>query len=169
MRSLTKRPFGALPDGQTVDWIDLANGDTEISILTYGGIIASWRAPNTRGDVADVVIGFDTLDGWLNDPQYFGAVVGRYANRIRDGRFPLEGHVIDVTSNQGNNQLHGGAVGFDKAVWVAEGHASGSDIGVSLRHVSPDGDEGYPGTSDRHRHLHAQRGWNAANGFHRAH
>ena len=146
MHSITTHPFGALLDGRDVDRIDLANGDTEISILTYGGIIASWRAPNAAGDVADVVIGFDSLDGWLADPQYFGAVVGRYANRIRNGSFPLDGRVVDVTANQGENQLHGGAIGFDKAIWVAEDHSSGTDVGVTLRHVSPEGDEGYPGT-----------------------
>ena len=145
MRSITVHPFGTLPDGRDVDRIDLANGGTEVSLLTYGGIIASWRSPNAKGDVADVVIGFDSLDGWCSDPQYFGAVVGRYANRIRNGRFPLDGRLVDVTSNQGDNQLHGGATGFDKAVWAAESHAHGSDVGVTLRHVSPDGDEGYPG------------------------
>ena len=146
MNSVTTHPFGTLPNGQDVDRIDLANGDTEVSILTYGGIIASWKAPNTEGDFADVVIGFDDLDGWRTDPQYFGAVVGRYANRIRDGRFPLDEGVVDVTSNQGNNQLHGGAVGFDKAVWAAECRTDGANVGVTLHHVSPDGDEGYPGT-----------------------
>ena len=146
MPSIATRPFGTLQDGRTVDRIDLVNGDTEISILTYGGIIASWKAPNAAGDVADVVIGFDLLDGWLDDPQYFGAVVGRYANRIRGGSFPLDGRLVNVTSNQGDNQLHGGAIGFDKAVWVAEAHARGDDVGVTLHHVSPNGDEGYPGT-----------------------
>ena len=146
MRSITTRPFGTLPDGRGIDRIDLANGDTEIGILTYGGIIASWTAPNAAGDVADVVIGFDSLDGWLADPQYFGAVVGRYANRLRGGRFPLDGRLVDVTSNQGDNQLHGGAIGFDKAVWAAESHLEGIEVGVTLRHVSADGDEGYPGT-----------------------
>ncbi len=146
MLSITTHPFGTLPDGRNVDRIDLANGDTEIGILTYGGTIASWKTPNANGDIADVVIGFDNLDGWCTDPQYFGAVVGRYANRIRDGRFPLDGRLVQVTPNQGDNQLHGGVIGFDKAVWVAETQANRSDVGVTLCHVSPDGDEGYPGT-----------------------
>jgi aldose 1-epimerase len=146
MASIDPHPFGHLPDGRSVERYDLANGDVVVGILTYGAIIASWTAPNAAGDVTDVVIGFDDLEGWRTDPQYFGAVVGRYANRIRDGRFPLDGRMIDVTTNQGNNQLHGGAVGFDKAVWDADVIDAGSDVGVRLRHVSPSGDEGYPGT-----------------------
>lgn len=146
MGSVDVRPFGHLADGRQVDRFDLVNGDTTVGILSYGGIIASWVTPNADRDLSDVVIGFDDLDGWRTDPQYFGAVVGRYANRIRYGRFPLDGRTVDVTSNQGDHQLHGGAKGFDKAVWDAEVQRSEPDAGVRLRHVSPSGDEGYPGT-----------------------
>ncbi len=145
MSTLEQRPFGQLPDGRHVDRFDLVNGDITVGILTYGGIIASIEVPDTAGDVVDVALGFDDLAGWLDEPQYFGAIVGRFANRIRHGRFVLDDRTIDVTRNHGEHHLHGGTVGFDKALWEATALEDGASVGVSLSHVSPSGDEGYPG------------------------
>jgi aldose 1-epimerase len=142
---LEHRAFGRLPDGRPVDRFDMANGDIRVGILTYGGIIASVEVPNTAGDIVDVALGFDDLDGWLTDPQYFGAIVGRFANRIRHGRFELDGRIIEVARNHGEHHLHGGTVGFDMAVWEATPVDDGASVGVALGHVSPAGDEGYPG------------------------
>ena len=145
MSALEQRPFGRLPDGRLVDRFDLTNGDITVGILTYGGIIASIEVPDADGDVIDVALGFDDLDGWLEDPQYFGAIVGRFANRIRHGRFELDGRIIELTRNHGKHHLHGGAVGFDMAVWDATAVENDTSVGVALSHVSPAGDEGYPG------------------------
>jgi aldose 1-epimerase len=140
---VTKQPFGTMPDGSLVEAFTLANGPIEVRILTYGGTIQSLRVPDRRGNAADVVLGFDTLEGYMGkDNPYFGALVGRYANRIAGGRFQLNGHGYTIPLNNGPNALHGGPRGFDKAVWKAR------DIkdGIELTHVSPDGDQGFPGT-----------------------
>lgn len=141
-------PFGTLRDGREVDRIELAAGTVTVGIITYGGTLATFRGPDDRGDVADIALGFDTLEGWLTDPQYFGGIVGRFANRIRHGRFPLDGIDIRVTTNRGAHHLHGGAAGFDKAVWAAEPFATPDTVGVTLTHRSPAGDEGFPGALD---------------------
>ncbi len=141
---MSSRPFGELPGGRAVDRFDLEAGGVRASVLTYGGILASLRGP----DGVDVALGFDRLAGWLDDPQYFGVLVGRYANRIRGGRFTLDGQPVEVTRNRGDHHLHGGAEGFDKAVWAAESFSGAAAVGVRLRHHSPDGDEGFPGALD---------------------
>ncbi len=150
MRSMSVdvRPFGELPDGRRVDRIELSAGDVDVAVLTYGGTLASLRGPDAAGDVADVVLGFDSLEGWLQDPQFFGSVVGRYANRIRNGRFTLDGVPRQVARNRGAHCLHGGAAGFDKAVWSALPFERQDAVGVTLTHHSPDGDEGFPGALD---------------------
>jgi aldose 1-epimerase len=140
---VTKRPFGRMPDGTSVDCFTLTAGGIEVRILTYGATIQSLRVPNRQGEMSDVVLGYDTLDGYLSkeDP-YFGAIVGRYANRIAGGHFQLDGHMYTIPANNGPNALHGGLRGFDKAVWKArEIHD-----GIELSYVSPDGDQGFPGT-----------------------
>lgn len=144
---MTRAAFGALPDGRRVDRLAIAAGDLAVDVLTYGAILASVRVPDAAGEVTDVALGFDTLEGWLHDPQYFGAVVGRFANRIRGARFPLDGRSVEVTPNRGEHHLHGGARGFDTVVWEVE--AAEADR-VVLRHESPAGDEGYPGNLTAH-------------------
>lgn len=146
--NVERRPFGQLPDARRVEAFDLAAGAVTATVLTYGATLASVRVPNTSGAVADVALGFDTIDGWLDDPQYFGSIVGRYANRIRHGRFPLACRAIQVTPNRGDHHLHGGAVGFDKVIWSAEDASTEHQAGVRLHHHSPDGDEGFPGELD---------------------
>ena len=139
---VTKEAFGKTEIGTPVDIYELRAGKIEARIMTYGGIVVSLKVPDRQGTAADVVLGFDTLDGYLggNKP-YFGAIIGRYANRIAKGRFSLEGISYQLPTNDGPNTLHGGTRGFDKVVW----HAKQIPGGVELWHVSPDGDMGFPG------------------------
>jgi aldose 1-epimerase len=144
---MRREPFGTTPDGVAVDRYTLtsASGVT-ITVLSYGGVIQSVLAPDRAGALADVTLGYDTLDGYLRDKSYLGALVGRFANRIRAGRFSLDGRVYTLATNAGGNHLHGGIRGFNKYVWTTEPFADGENIGLRLEHVSPAGDEGYPGT-----------------------
>jgi aldose 1-epimerase len=139
-------PFGVLPDGRDADLYVLTNDNgLQVSITNYGGIVTSLTAPDRDGLYADVVLGFDDLDGYLSGHPYFGAVVGRYGNRIAGGRFTLDGKSYTLAQNSNDNHLHGGEVGFDKALWAAEPTTSSGGPRLRLHHVSPDGDEGYPG------------------------
>jgi aldose 1-epimerase len=144
---MRREPFGTTPDGVAVDRYTLtsASGVT-ITVLSYGGVIQSVLAPDRAGALADVTLGYDTLDGYLRDKSYLGALVGRVANRIRAGRFSLDGREYTLATNAGGNHLHGGIRGFNKYVWTTEPFADGENIGLRLEHVSPAGDEGYPGT-----------------------
>ncbi len=145
--TVTQSPFGRMPDGTTVDLFTLRNAHgVEVRVITYGAAIVSIKTPDRRGQFADIVTGFETLDGYLTKSRFFGAVAGRYANRIANARFTLDGHVYELAANDGRNHLHGGRRGFDKAVWKGSPFERGGEVGVVLTHVSPDGDEGYPGT-----------------------
>jgi len=139
---VTSAPFGKLPDGTQIEIYTLKSPELEARILTYGGIIQSIDAPDRKGQMADVVLGFDSFDPYIVNPAYFGAIVGRYANRIAHAQFTLEGKKYSLNKNDGENTLHGGKVGFSKAAWKA----TKIENGVELTHVSPDGEEGYPGT-----------------------
>lgn len=146
---VTKQSFGKMPDGTAADLYVLKSPAVEAHIITYGGIIQSLKVPDKSGKTADVVLGFDSLDGYVNgNAPYFGAIIGRYANRIAGGKFTLEGKTFSTPLNDGPdhqhpvNTLHGGLKGFDKAVWKAKEIPHG----VELTHVSPDGDQGFPGT-----------------------
>ena len=142
---VTRAAFGKMPDGKSVDVYTLTNANgIEIRAITYGGIITSLRVPDSAGVLGDVVLGFDDLASYLKGHPFFGSIVGRYGNRIAGGKFTLDGRTYTLATNNGPNHLHGGKVGFDKAVWSAEPAAKG--VGVVLTHTSPDGDEGYPGT-----------------------
>ena len=146
-RGVTKSSFGALSDGTPVDLFTLHNKTgIEARIITYGGIIVSLETPDRDGKLGDIVLGFDNLDGYVHDSPYFGATVGRYANRIAKGRFTLDGRTYQLPINNPPNTLHGGDRGFDKAVWDAIPFEHGDGVGLVLSHVSPDGDQGYPGT-----------------------
>jgi aldose 1-epimerase len=137
--------FGRLPDGRTVEAITLANSNgMEARIIAYGASIQSVLVPDRRGALADVALGHAALDDYVEHPQYIGSTVGRVANRIAGGRFALDGRAYRVPINNGPNSLHGGTLGFDKVVW--EVVAVTEAPGVILRHVSPDGEMGYPGT-----------------------
>src|SRR6266566_2078095 len=140
-------PFGQLPDGRTVEKFTLTNAHgIEVQVITYGGIITSIRTPDRAGRLDDIVLGFDSLAGYLNNVPYFGAIVGRYANRIRNAQFTLDGTTYHLAKNIGENTLHGGVRGFDKVLWTAEPFQTDSGSGVTLQYTSKDGEEGYPGT-----------------------
>ena len=142
---VTRAPYGRMPDGKSVEAFTLTNAKgMEVRAITYGGIITSIRVPDRSGAVGDVVLGFDALESYLKGHPFFGPIVGRYGNRIARGQFTLDGHTYKLATNNGPNHLHGGIVGFDKAVWSAQPLSAG--IGVVFTHTSPDGDEGYPGT-----------------------
>ena len=144
---IKKEAFGATRDGKPVELYTLTNQHgMEVRIMTYGGIIVSLRAPDKNGKFADVVLGFDKLDGYLGGSPYFGALVGRYGNRIANARFALDGKEYALAKNNGPNSLHGGIKGFDKVVWQAESVEKTGDVGLILKYTSVDGEEGYPGT-----------------------
>ena len=144
--SVTKKPFGKMPDGTQIDVYTLSEGKIEARIITYGGIMISLKTPDKSGKVDDIVLGFDTLDQYVkvsNAPgnPFFGALIGRYANRIGNAQFKLEGKEYHVPANDGKNSLHGGPHGFNNQVW------KGKEIpnGVELTYLSKDGEAGYPG------------------------
>lgn len=144
---VTRAPFGKLPDGRAVELFTLANPrGIEVRAMTYGAIITTILAPDRQGRRSDIVLGFDSLAGYLSGSPYFGAVVGRYANRIAGGRFALDGVTYQLARNNGPNSLHGGERGFDKVLWSAEPFERDSAAGVTFRYVSRDREEGYPGT-----------------------
>ncbi|HEY4101644.1 MAG TPA: aldose epimerase family protein [Gemmatimonadales bacterium] len=145
--TITSAPFGTLPGGDSVTLYTLSNGrGMTVRIMTYGGIIQSIDVPDRSGAIGDVVLGYDSLAGYLRSSPYFGALVGRYGNRIAHGRFTLDGETYHLDTNNGPNALHGGLRGFDKVVWAAAPFTRDSEVGVVLSHTSPDGDQGYPGT-----------------------
>ena len=117
-----------------------------MQLTNYGGIITSIKTPDRAGRFADIVLGYNDLDGYLRNSPYFGAIVGRYANRIARGRFTLDGRTYTLAVNNGPNSLHGGLRGFDKVVWKAEPFQNQDGQGVALEYTSRDGEEGYPGT-----------------------
>lgn len=140
------QPFGFTPEGIPVDIYTLDNSrGITARITNYGGIVVSLLTPDRRGKQSDIVLGYDTLDEYIRNNPYFGSIAGRYANRIANGRFTLEGKEYILAQNDGKNHLHGGLKGFDKLVWKAEEIFLKDCVGISLTCLSRDGDEGYPG------------------------
>lgn len=145
---IQKKPFGILKDGTPVDLYTLTNANgMEAQITNYGGIIVSLSVPDKTGESGDVVLGYETLSGYLEKNPYFGSLVGRFANRIAGGKFTLEGvdYSLALTGG-GPNHLHGGLKGFDKMAWDAQTEIDGENAKLHLTYVSRDGEEGYPGT-----------------------
>ncbi len=143
---ITRKPFGKMPDGQEVEEFRFQNSSgLSANVITYGGIITQLHVPDARGKLTDVVLGFDNLAQYLAGHPYFGCIVGRVAGRLTGGKFSLDGLQYSLAINNPPNHLHGGNVGFDKRVWKAEiiGHHTESKL--SLKYLSPDGEEGYPG------------------------
>jgi len=142
---VSRAAFGKLADGTAVESFTLRNAHgIEVRAITYGAIIVSLRVPDRAGKFGDIVLGNDDLAGYVDKPAYFGAVVGRYGNRIAKGRFTLDGKTYTLATNNGPNHLHGGVRGFDKVVWTADPPAAGA-TSVTFRYTSADGEEGYPG------------------------
>ena len=152
-RGVERQAFGTTPAGDSVDVFTLTNeAGMSMRVTNYGGIILSLRAPGRDGR-ADVVLGFDALDDYRSDAYaasspYFGALIGRYGNRIDEARFSLNGTTYTLDANNGPNHLHGGEPGFDERVWRADPFERADSVGVVLRYVSPDGEAGYPGRLD---------------------
>lgn len=143
---MRREPFGRAPDGTAVERFTFANAaGTELGVTPYGGIVTSLRVRDRAGRFDDVVLGHDSVEGYAASDSYFGAVVGRCANRIARGRFAIDGAEYALATNNGPNHLHGGVRGFDKVPWEAEPFRRPDGAGVVLTHASPDGDEGYPG------------------------
>ncbi|MEU3856225.1 aldose epimerase family protein [Streptomyces sp. NPDC028722] len=145
-RKPVREPFGTLTDGTKVHRWSLENGGTRLKVLSYGGIVQSLEIPDRHGRHADVVAGFGDIADYEAKSPYFGALIGRYGNRIGKGRFTLDGTSHQLSVNDGVNHLHGGAKGFDKHVWHVEPFTEGSDVGLHLHYTSVDGEMGYPGT-----------------------
>ncbi len=146
--SVTRAPFGTLADGRAVEAFTLTNAHgVTVRAITYGGIITNLRTPDRAGHFDDIVLGHDSLGGYVNPATspYFGAIVGRYANRLAKGRFTLDGKTYQLAVNNGPNSLHGGLKGFDKQVWTGQPFRHGDSVGVAFSRVSPDGEENYPG------------------------
>jgi aldose 1-epimerase len=144
---MTGTIFGKMPDGQNVEAFTLENANgMQVRAIDYGCALASIAVPDRQGKIADVLLGCDTLEGYLANRSYMGAVCGRYANRIAQGRFVLDGKTYELATNNGVNHLHGGRRGFDKHVWKTEPFRGEAGHGVIFTHTSPDGDESYPGT-----------------------
>lgn len=149
--NVERSTFGRLPDGREVERYRITNvNGLVLSVITYGGIITALEVPDADGRLDDILLGFDTLDGYLSDTYrqvnpYFGALIGRYGNRIAGGRFSLGGENYTLATNDGDNHLHGGEQGFDRVLWEADPFDSDGGSGVVLRYTSADGEQGYPG------------------------
>lgn len=145
-KSLQERDYGDLPDGRDAELYTLTNANGLRATLTnYGAILVSMEIPDRDGTLADVTLGYDTLEGWLSNTSYFGSTVGRYGNRIAKGEFTLDGKTYTLAKNNGENALHGGIKGFDKVLWDADPVKKPGAVGVEFSYLSPDGEEGYPG------------------------
>lgn len=147
---IVRRPFGELSDSRRVDEYTLDNGrGLSLTAITFGGIVTSIGVPDRDGRVGNVVLGFTELDDYVTRNPYFGAIVGRFANRIAHGRFMLDGAAYQLATNEGSNMLHGGRTGFGARLWSAvSDRVDGGCAVLELAHVSEDGEEGFPGRLD---------------------
>lgn len=144
--TVTSQPYGTTAEGIAVEEYTLTNANgMEVKLITYGGTITSIRVPDKDGNFDNVVLGFDNLADYETRSPFFGAIIGRYGNRIANATFDLEGETYTLAANNGVNSLHGGVLGYDNVVWTAETVESDAGVGVSLSYLSPDGEEGYPG------------------------
>jgi aldose 1-epimerase len=142
----SRSDFGKLRDGRAVEAITLSNSKGMTArVISYGAILQSVSVPDREGNSSEVSLGYDDIEGYIVAPNYFGATVGRYANRIRDAKFALDGKTYELSRNNSGHTLHGGPTGFDKRLWRVDEVRSGPVASVRLRYVSADGEEGYPG------------------------
>ena len=144
--STTKSSFGKTPEGEAVELYVLTNKNgMEVAITNYGGAVVSIKVPDRNGKLGDVVLGYDSVDGYVNDKSYLGAIIGRYGNRIGHAQFSLDGKTYTLANNNGENSLHGGIKGFNKAVWKAREASTKDEQRLELTYLSKDGEEGFPG------------------------
>jgi aldose 1-epimerase len=147
--SVQRDPFGTMPNGTAIEQYTLTNSNgIEMKVITYGGIITSLKLPDRNGNFADVVLGYDSLEDYLEQNPYFGAIIGRYGNRIAKGLFTLDSVQYELVQNNIGNHLHGGNIGYDKVVWQAEPITTENMVGLKLTYKSKDMEEGYPGNLD---------------------
>jgi aldose 1-epimerase len=147
--NISKRPYGTTGLGAAVDEYTLTNTQQmEVKIITFGGNVTSIRVPDRNGVLGNVVLGFSGLEDYEAQKSYIGALIGRYGNRIAQGKFTLDGREYSIPQNDGTNSLHGGTIGFDKRIWTAEPVETPESVGLKLTYLSPDGEEGYPGNLD---------------------
>ena len=147
--TIVKTEFGVMPDSTKVSLYTLVNhSGITMKVTNYGGIITSLMVPDKNGKAEDIVLGYDSLSQYVANTPFFGALIGRYGNRIAKGKFALDGQEYMLALNDGPNHLHGGLKGFDKVVWEAEEFKTDSAVGIKLHRVSRDGEEGYPGNLD---------------------
>jgi aldose 1-epimerase len=141
-----KEEFGKTPDGRTVNIYTIKNANgVELKVSEFGATLVSLKVPDKEGNFEDIILGFDNLEGYINDASFQGVIAGRYANRIAKGKFTLDGKEYTLATNDGENHLHGGAEGFGKKVWKGEELKTDEGAGVKLTYLSKDGEEGYPG------------------------
>ncbi len=147
--SVVESDFGVMPDGQRVSLYTLTNAQGAVAKITnYGGIVTELWMPDKDGALDDIVLGYDNLQAYLDRNPFFGCIVGRYANRIGNAQFTLDGTTYSLTANSGDHHLHGGVTGFDKVLWEAKPVKSSDSVGLQLRYLSKDMQEGYPGNLD---------------------
>jgi aldose 1-epimerase len=148
-KGVTQQEWGMLADSSVIKLFTLTNSNgCMMKVTNYGGIITSLMVPDKNGQLMDVVLGYDSLQGYLDHSPYFGALIGRYGNRIAGGRFAIGKETYSLALNNGPNHLHGGIKGFDKVVWAVEEFSSDTAVGLKLHYLSKDGEEGYPGNLD---------------------
>ena len=144
--SITRESFGKSPAGTSADLFTLTNSNGLIvKITNFGGVITEIHTPDRDGVFADINLGFDRIEPYYKDSPFFGALIGRFGNRIAKGKFTLDGKTFTLDNNNGENHLHGGFVGFDKVLWDASSFETEQSVGLSLKYLSVDGDQGYPG------------------------
>ena len=147
--SVTQLPFGILPDGRHVSVFTLTNRQgMQVKVLDFGAIISEIHVPDRNGSFADVVLGFDRIEPYLHNSAFLGAVIGRFGNRIAEGRFSLDGKDYQLAVNNAPNHLHGGNQGFHQVMWQAEPFTKDGAVGITFTRSSPDGEDGYPGKLD---------------------
>src|SRR5690606_14121540 len=144
--AISQEDFGKLPTGESIQKYTMTNANgMVVSVINYGGIITNLEVPDKNGKIADVVLGFNSLEGYLTPPPYFGAIIGRFGNRIANGKFSLDGKQYELALNDGQNHLHGGNKGFDKVVWEVTTITNATSVALQLHYLSKDMEEGYPG------------------------
>lgn len=149
VQNIARAEFGKLPDGRLVDLYTLTNKNgLIIKVTNYGGTVTALSVPDKNGTLIDIVLGFDDLKEYLKATAYFGAIIGRYGNRIAKGKFTIDGITYPLAKNNGPNTLHGGIIGFDKVIWEATEINDTRGVGLKLNYLSKDGEEGFPGNLD---------------------
>ena len=143
--TIDKTDFGELPTGEKVDKYKLSNSMISVEVINYGGIITNIRVPDSKGNMKDIALGFNNIEGYINGHPYFGAIIGRYGNRIKNGRFNIDGNEYNLEINNGEHSLHGGIKGFDKVIWSVKELKGNNFIGLKLNYLSQHMEEGYPG------------------------